>query len=108
MTNGDEKLRVLLKEWRDVEPGPAFEAQVWRRIRAPDRREAGIGWVEALRELWANQPAWATAAALVAAVVLGIRLGLAPLSPPSVSQFALARPGSVTGNYVSMISGGTR
>lgn len=33
MNQNEDKLRVLLKQWRDIEPRGNFEANVWRRIR---------------------------------------------------------------------------
>src|SRR6266481_1385226 len=33
MNQNDNRLSALLKQWRDIEPPPNFEANVWRQIR---------------------------------------------------------------------------
>src|SRR6266404_2138754 len=68
MNQNDDKLRALLRQWRDIEPRGNFEANVWRQIRtaAAERRER-VSLVEAMgRLLW--RPAWSVAAAITAAV----------------------------------------
>src|ERR1035438_1561092 len=58
MNQNDNKLRALLKQWRDIEPQGNFEANVWRRIRvAADQHPERMSVLDAIgRLLW--QPAW--------------------------------------------------
>jgi hypothetical protein len=97
MNPNDDKLKQLLGQWREIEPRAQFEADVFRRIRqtAPEARTTG----------WFSAPLiWANAVALLMGVVVGAYAGLSPIS--NRQDVALLKPGTLTGNYVSMISGG--
>jgi hypothetical protein len=109
MNQNDDKLRALLRQWRDIEPRGSFEANVWRQIRtaAAERRE-GMSLVEAIgRLLW--QPAWSVAAALVLALALGVWSGVASNPRPadtSGAELQFLASGTLAGSYLEM--GGNR
>lgn len=97
MNPSDDKFKQLLGQWHEIEPRAQFEADVMRRIRqsAPETGKTG----------WFGQLAWANAMALVLGITIGTVAGLSPIT--SRQDVALIKPGTVAGNYVSMISGGT-
>lgn len=92
MTQNDEKLRALLRQWQDIEPPTNFEAQVRRRIRTervvPARR---LDW--SLRLLW--QPAFA-------AILFGIAVGLwgGIRFPATHRELGFMSDGTLTGGYL--------
>ena len=98
--NPDDKLKQVLGQWRDIEPRAQFEADVMRRLREPATEPAA----------WATrfglQPAWVHAVAMLAGIAVGVYAGLGSnLQSPNTT---LLKPGTLAGNYVSMISGGAR
>jgi len=97
MNPTDDKLKQLLGQWREIEPRAQFEADVLRRIRQTVPETRSIGWFNAPL-LWAN------AVAVLMGIVVGAYAGLSPIS--NRNDVALLKPGTLTGNYVSMISGG--
>ena len=105
MNQNDDKLRALLRQWRDIEPRGNFEANVWRQIRtASAERREGISLVEAIgRLLW--QPAWSVAAALVVALVIGVSSGIAVNSrhaDTSRAELQFLASGTLAGSYLEM------
>ena len=102
--NDDHKLKDLLGQWRGLSPRPTFEADVWRRIREPVV-ESG-GWLSQVKAWLGPQPAWVNAVAMLLGVVIGAYAALGPA--PARPESALLKPGTMAGNYVSMISGGAR
>ncbi|HVM60753.1 MAG TPA: hypothetical protein VMV72_07785 [Verrucomicrobiae bacterium] len=104
MNQNDDKLRALLRQWRDIEPRGNFEANVWRQIRlAAAERPARLSLLfEAIGPLlW--QPAWSVTAALLLATVVGLWGGIA--STPRHTDAARAElqfmaPGTLTGSYL--------
>jgi hypothetical protein len=98
MNPNDDKLKQLLGQWREIEPRAQFEADVWRRIRQPAPQYQG--WLER----FGLQPIWVQAVAMLAGITIGLHAGLSP--SPVTKDVALLKPGTLTGNYVSMISGG--
>ena len=104
MNTIDDKLKALLSQWRGLSPKAGFEADVWRRIREPSLERAG--WLNQITGWLASQPAWANAVAALAGVAIGAAAGLGPVS--NRQEVAILKPGTLTGNYVSMISGGAR
>ncbi|MGD1018097.1 MAG: hypothetical protein ABSA12_02135 [Verrucomicrobiia bacterium] len=103
MNENDDKLRALLRQWRDIEPQGNFEADVWRRIRVaaavyPER----VSLIEAMgRLLW--QPAWSVAAALFVAALVGVWGGVATTSRPadtSRAELQFLAPGTLAGSYL--------
>lgn len=108
-----DKLSELLKQWPDLQPRPAFAADVLRRIRL-DRHEhagrtetAGVwGW------LWGRTGVARLAAGTALAIAMLGGAGLALISRPAPAApsldahaFTLLRPGSVSGNYLAMTEG---
>jgi hypothetical protein len=105
MQPNDDKLKSLLKRWRDVEPRANFEANVWRRIRA-SRAEQGekVNWIDLIgRLLW--QPAWSLAAALAVGLVVGIWGGIVSVphrADSSKAELQFLAPGTLAGSYLQM------
>ncbi len=104
MSSNDDKLKALLAQWRSPEPGPGFEAGVWRRIR-PEPLE-NRGWLAHGRAWLGAQPAWVNAVALFLGILLGAYAALTPA--PAGRGTARLKPGTLAGNYVAMISRGAR
>ena len=107
----DERLGVLFKQWRDIEPRADFEASVWRRIRTSRAEPAERGnLIEVIgRLLW--QPAWSVAAALVIAVMVGAWGGIASAlrrTDSAKAELQFLSSGTLTGSYLQMASKGTR
>jgi hypothetical protein len=103
MNQNDDKLRALLKQWRDIEPPGNFEANVWRQIRlAADKRPARVGLIEAMgRLLW--RPAWSVAAALLVAALVGVWGGVASTprqTDTSRAELQFLGPGTLAGSYL--------
>jgi hypothetical protein len=105
MKQNDDKLNVLLKQWRDVEPPASFEANVWRQIRTsraeqPER----VSLVDLIgRLLW--QPAWSMAAALAVAAIVGIWGGVASAprhQDASKAELQFLSSGTLAGSYLQM------
>ena len=105
MNENDDKLRALLKQWRDIEPRGNFQANVWRRIRmsaaedAPER----LSLIEAMgRLLW--RPAWSVAAAVAMALAVGVWSGIAtgPRWDTSRAELRFLAPGTLAGSYLEM------
>jgi hypothetical protein len=101
--NTDEQLAKMLREWKGVEPSPAFESRVWRRIRQGGVEPAPAwGWPFPL-------PARAMAAAALVGVVMGgvaLRLAAGDGSRSRPPELALFRPGTVSGSYTHLLTGG--
>ena len=105
MNGNDDKLRALLRQWRDIEPQGSFEANVWRQIRtAAAERPERLSLVEAIgRLLW--QPAWSVAAALVVALAIGVWGGVAVNSrhvDTSRDELQFLASGTLAGSYLEM------
>jgi hypothetical protein len=103
MNQNDDKLRALLKQWRDIEPSGNFEANVWRRIRVTaDRRPERISLIDAIGWLlW--QPVWSVAVALFLAVLVGAWGGIASTSRPadtSLVELQFMARGTLAGSYL--------
>jgi hypothetical protein len=105
MSQNDDKLRALLRQWRDIEPRGNFEANVWRRIRTAAAEDAPerVTLVEAIgRLLW--RPAWSVAAAVAMALVVGVWTGIAtgPRRDTSRAELKFLAPGTLAGSYMEM------
>jgi hypothetical protein len=103
MNQNDDKLRELLKHWRDIEPRDNFEANVWRRIRVAEAEQPErVTLIEAIeRLLW--HPAWSVAAALVVAALIGVGTSVATVSRPTrnpQSELQFMAPGTLAGSYL--------
>lgn len=109
----DDRLKDLLNEWKDTEPSPSFETQVWRMIRTgsvpessvilalPDMRE----WFLFHRTLWVN------AAAAVVGIMLGLWAGLLPPTQAGNNSSPgepLLHSRTIAGSYLVMAAGGGR
>ena len=109
MNEHDEQLNERLRAWRGLEPRADFEAEVWRRVAAVPA--AGLEWFEGLRQWFGIRPAWASAAALLLAVVIGIGSTLA-LSQPQRSLLTISTPtlngSSLASAYLAMAEGAAR
>ena len=95
MNSNDDKLRALLRQWRDLEPGGNFEANVRRRIRLA---------TEQPRQSWHGgflyRPAFAVAAIAIS-IVIGSTAGvLSAKGPAAELQFMSA--GTLAGGYVRL------
>lgn len=105
MNQNDDKLKALLKQWRDIEPRGNFEANVWRQIRisAAEGTER-ISLAEAIsRLLW--QPAWSVAATLAVALAIGVWGGVASSSrraDTSRAELQFLAPGTLAGSYLQL------
>ena len=111
MNQNDDKLKALLRQWRDIEPKGNFEANVWRQIRVSDAERAErVSLVEAIgRLLW--QPGWSMAVALLVAVAVGIWGGVASVSPhtdTTRAELQFMAPGTLAGSYLQMGTKETR
>jgi hypothetical protein len=105
MNQNDDRLRALLKQWRDIEPRANFEANVWRRIRiAAAERTERVSLIEIMgRLLW--RPAWAVAATLVVALGVGVWGGMASASrrlDASRAELQFLSSGTLAGSYLQM------
>ena len=108
---GDERLSALLEQWKGLEPRANFEAAVWRRIRtasAPEQRRLPL--VITLRDWFVPRPAWASAMAAAAGIVVGV--GLAFSTPAArdgrQADEPLLHSQTLAGSYLTMMTGGTR
>jgi hypothetical protein len=99
MIPNDDKLRALLKQWRDIEPAGNFEANVRRRIRLAATVPARTSWRVEL--LW--RPAFATAAALVLSVVIGAWAGMTTVNRQQVrAELQFMSAGTLAGGYARL------
>lgn len=100
----DAALTTRLRQWKDIEPQAAFEADVWRRIRySPPLQVATTpGW---------GVPLWRSillrAAAVLAAVWIGVAAGKAraPAPPPPIGHLQWLASGTLSGDYVQWLTG---
>ena len=110
MNGNEERLRVLLKKWREIEPKADFEAGVWRRIRrAETRQPERLTLTEWMGRLW-PRAVLAMTAAVVASAILGSSAALLSVRAgvtvtPGELQFLGA--GTLAGSYVKLTSGRT-
>lgn len=115
MKNNDEKLRALLRQWKDIEPRPDFEARMLRRLRTEEERASlwQRWFVEPWEVLtmWSRQQALATVGVAGLALVLGIsvvalhgthRTGRDDLALFRMDVFQAAPRASITSSYMEM------
>jgi len=98
MSQHDEQLHRLLRQWRDLEPRPAFAVDVRRRIRlaepVPVNRRAG--WL----------PSWASLGAAVAvALVVGMWSGRQAAPGFAQPPTTFMAPDSLAGSYLKLTGG---
>ncbi|TAN39092.1 MAG: hypothetical protein EPN23_00505 [Verrucomicrobia bacterium] len=105
----DKRLTEQLRQWRGIEPRAGFEAEVWQRVAAI--RVPNGEWFEMLRQWFGLQPAWASAAAALIAVAVGISSTNALAQPPR-SQLAMNTPTlngqTLASTYLAMATGVSR
>jgi anti-sigma factor RsiW len=109
MNGNDDKLKALLRQWRDIEPKTNFEANVWRRIRLAEQPEnrSIIGWLQRL--IW--QPAFSVVTAIAVAALVGAWSGTrsAPQSTAQEqSELGFLSSGTLAGSYAQLTTRGTR
>jgi hypothetical protein len=111
MNGNDDKLKALLKQWRDIEPKANFEANVWRRIRLTEAEQPEsvtiVEWLQRL--LW--QPAFSVVAAVAIALAVGAWGGVrsAPQRPNrQQSELGFLSPGTLAGSYAQLTMRGVR
>jgi hypothetical protein len=124
------RLKDLLNEWKDIEPSPNFETQVWRRIHAgsasepatilavplsaclPERVRSQSGGAQAgaVREwFFFHRTLWVNAAAAVVGIILGLWAGLSPPAQAGNSHSPgepLLHSRTIAGSYLVMAAGG--
>ena len=108
----DRRLSDVLRQWRGPEPGPGFEADVWRRLAVHSEVSSGPTWPGLSWSGWLDfQPARAAAAAILVGILAGLG-SAAFLSPPEADPWASLAPAlngqSLAGAYLAMASGGAR
>ena len=105
MKSDDDKLRGLLKQWRDIEPRANLEAHVWRRIRQAETEQPDrITAAEWLRRLLPH-PILAMTVVAVASAIIGTSAGV--LSTRGRTVVALGElqffgSGTLAGGYVKL------
>ncbi len=107
MNENDEKLRTLLRQWRDIEPAGNFEANVRRRIRLATAEAPQVSWLVEL--LW--RPAFAVAAALVVSVAIGSSAGVMTATKSARAargELQFMSAGTLAGGYAKLASQGAR
>ena len=107
----DARLKAVLQQWPAIEPRFDFESCVWRRIRVAYAEEStapGLwgkvrGWLSA-------EPAWVHAVAAAAGLVVGVSMALSVPQTRTSSYPAapLLYAQTLTGAYITMVSGGAR
>src|ERR1041384_7365451 len=103
MNETDERLRLLLKQWSEIDPPANFEANVRRRIRLAQSERAGH---VALAE-WLRRPAFSVAAATVIAVFVGVWSGVQSVPKPVTAartELGFLGHGTLAGSYVTAIT----
>jgi hypothetical protein len=107
----DDRLDALLSQWRAIEPAADFEAGVWRRIRSAAAAEPhGLTLIDIMRDWIVPQPAWSSAIAAAAAILIGIWAGSSAPSARAGRQAAepLLQAQTLAGSYLTMVTGETR
>lgn len=108
---GDARLKAMLQQWHGIEPRADFESCVWRRIRAASAAESTAPSLRVIVRGWlAAEPVWVHAVAAAAGLMVGVSLALAApqtrTSPYSAAP--LLHSQTLTGAYLTMVSGGAR
>jgi len=111
MSQDDNNLSKLLKQWRDIEPASNFEASVRRRIRrAQTGPPARVPVVEQWLRRWLWNPALGLAAAVVVSAVIGASAGIhtALRQPAGPGEMQFMSAGTLAGGYARLALEGTR
>ncbi len=105
-----DKLSNLLRQWPGIEPRPAFEQDVLRRLRLEATRPAAAGlwsWLPA----WLGSPtrlAWGAVLPLILALLVGIVSNhVLPAAdthaPTPYGGLSVLDSDTVTGGYIAML-----
>ncbi len=111
MTNPEDKLSALLKSWRDLEPKPSFEANVWRRIRLAEQPKPSRAGLAELLCGWLRKPVWLTAVAVVVSVVFAATISGFTASKPAPEvrgELQFLGPDTLSGGYLKVAAEGAR
>ncbi len=97
MNGHDDRLRALLRQWRDIEPPANFEANVRRRIRLTQSEEPErITWAAAWQRLL-----WRPSLAVAVAVVVSASVSFwAKPAGPARMELGFLSAGTLTGGYL--------
>ena len=110
MNDNGDKLRQLLKSWQNIEPSPAFESNVWRRVRQQAIARQNTPTFRHFLLEWTNlRPAYAAAAAALVGIGVGLTVATTIQSPSHDLQNNLFRPlpeRSLSASYVQLVGGG--
>ena len=106
----EDRLTLLLREWKDIEPKAGFEATVWRRIRAASVQEPHLSLTALLRGWFMPRPVWVSLMAAAAGVLVGVGLAFSsfPARDGHNAYEPLLHSQTLAGSYFSMATGGTR
>lgn len=107
----DPRLKAVLQQWPAVEPRADFESCVWRRIRAAAAAESTAPGLWVIVRGWLSaEPAWVPAMAATAGLLVGVALALSGPQPRTgpYSTAPLLHAQTLTGAYLTMVSGGAR
>lgn len=103
MNENDDKLRALLRQWREIEIRAGFEANVWRRIRQDVTPAATpAGWIE-----WLWRPGFAVAASVAVSVMIGVFSGVHAAASRNTA-LDLPPAHTLTGSYLALTLKGTQ
>jgi type III secretory pathway component EscS len=108
---GDARLKALLQQWPGIEPRSDLESCVWRRIRAASAEESTAPGLWMILRGWLSaEPVWVHAVAVTVGLLVGV---LTALSAPQTrtgpySTAPLLHAQTLTGAYLTMVSGGAR
>jgi len=111
MKPDDQRLQMLLRAWKAPEPRADFEANVWNRIKQQSVeaiRPAPLFFV--VREWLVSRPAWTSAAAAAAGLVIGLNMAFAiPHAPVAAFMNSpLLDSRTVAGSYLGLLTEGAR
>lgn len=107
----DARLKAILQQWHGLEPRSDLESCVWRRIRVAAAAESAAPGLWAIVRGWLSvEPAWVPAMAATAGLLVGVAMALSvPQTRPGPSSTAsLLHAQTLTGAYLTMVSGGAR
>ncbi|MDP2989126.1 MAG: hypothetical protein Q8O57_00985 [Kiritimatiellota bacterium] len=108
---GDARLKAVLQQWPAIEPRSDFESCVWRRIRTAAAAESTAPGLWVIVRGWLSaEPAWAPAMAATVGLLVGVAMALFAPQTRTGPYFAspLLHSQTLTGAYLTMVSGGTR
>ena len=107
----DSGLTALLHAWKGLEPHTGFETAVWRRIHAVSAPKSPV--LSIFGRLWewvAPYPAWASAMAAAAGILVGVGLAFSEpaLRKSHQADEPLLHSRTLAGSYLTMTTGGPR